>query len=366
MFKSGAKIGIFKRLNVKESLDLLNTTIAMTESQYTEIKKLLIADKKVVITTHRSPDGDAIGSSLGLYHVLKAKGCDVSVIVPNAYPDFLKWMPGEDIVVDFEHQMDDAKALIKEGEILFCLDYNAIHRTGDVEESISGYKGVSVMIDHHPQPDSYATYLLSDTSASSTAQLIYEFVDCLGWKDELNEQVGQCLYAGIVTDTGSFRFPSTSARTHRAVAELMDKGLKPHLIHQAIYDSNTESRLKLLGYCLSEKMKVLPEYKTAYIVLSNDELVKFNYHSGDTEGIVNYALSINGVRFAAIIKQTEEKISMSFRSKGGFSVNQFSRDNFNGGGHMNAAGGISKVSLEDTVIKFESLLGQYKKELNAE
>ena len=229
-------------------------------------------------------------------------------------------MPGEDVIIDFEKNESQAKALMQNAELVFCLDYNAIHRVGDVKPLLEEYNGISVMIDHHPQPDNYATYLLSDTNASSTAQLIYEFVTNIGWESLINENVGQCLYSGIVTDTGSFRFPSTSASTHRVVASLMDKGLKPHLIHQAIYDSNTENRLKLLGYCLSEKMKFLPEYKTAFIVLSNEELKKYNYQSGDTEGVVNYALSITGVHFAAIIKQNEENIRMSFRSIGNFSV----------------------------------------------
>ena len=181
----------------------------------------------------------------------------------------------------------------------------------------------------------------------------------------IDDVVGQCLYAGIVTDTGSFRFPSTSARTHRVVALLMDKGLQPHLIHQAIYNSNTENRLKLLGYCLSQKMTVLPEFKTAFIVLSDEELKLYKYQSGDTEGVVNYALSITGIRFAAIIKENEENIRMSFRSIGEFSVNQFARENFNGGGHTNAAGGMSEATLEDTVAKFQALLPKYKAELNA-
>jgi phosphoesterase RecJ-like protein len=337
----------------------------MTELQYIEVKSKLTINKKVVITTHRSPDGDAIGSSLGLYHVLKSKGLDVSVVVPNAYPDFLKWMPSEDVVIDFEKNRAAAESLIYAAELLFCLDYNAIHRTGDVKGSIEAFKGVSIMIDHHPQPDDYATYLLSDTSASSTAQLVYEFVSSLGWEDSIDDVVGQCLYAGIVTDTGSFRFPSTSARTHRVVALLMDKGLQPHLIHQAIYNSNTENRLKLLGYCLSQKMTVLPEFKTAFIVLSDEELKLYKYQSGDTEGVVNYALSITGIRFAAIIKENEENIRMSFRSIGEFSVNQFARENFNGGGHTNAAGGMSEATLEDTVAKFQALLPKYKAELNA-
>lgn len=335
----------------------------MTKEQYKELNTLLSAKKQIVITTHKSPDGDAIGSSLGLYHVLKSKGCEVSVVVPNGYPDFLKWMPAEDVILNYELQENEVKQWFEKSEILFCLDYNTTHRTGDVKELIEAYTGTSVMIDHHPQPDDFATYLLSDTSASSTAQLIYQFVDALGWEQLITKEVGECLYSGIVTDTGSFRFPATSAATHRVVAALMERGLQPHLVHQAIFDSNKESKLKLLGYCLSEKMRVLPEYKTAFIDLSNEELERFNYQSGDTEGVVNYALSVEGVRFAAIFKENEENVRMSFRSKGDFSVNQFARDHFNGGGHVNAAGGMSEDPLQDVVKKFEELLPAYKDQL---
>ncbi len=335
----------------------------MTKEQYLELNTLLSAKKQIVITTHKSPDGDAIGSSLGLYHVLKAHGCNVSVVVPNGYPDFLKWMPAEDTILNYEVQGDEVKAVFETAEVLFCLDYNTAHRTGDVKELVESYTGISVMIDHHPQPDHFATYLLSDTSASSTAQLIYQFVDALGWEQLITKEVGACLYSGIVTDTGSFRFPATSAATHRVVAALMEKGLQPHLVHQAIFDSNKESKLKLLGYCLSEKMKVLPEYKTAFIHLSKEELERFNYQSGDTEGVVNYALSVEGVRFAAIFKENQENVRMSFRSKGEFSVNQFARDNFNGGGHVNAAGGMSEEPLQAVVKKFEALLPSYQEQL---
>lgn len=334
--------------------------------QYSEIKALLEEKKNVLITTHKSPDGDAIGSSLGLYHLLVANGNSVKVAVPNEYPEFLHWMEGHTSILDFEVKESKVKNAFDTAEVLFCLDYNAPHRAGKLEDLIKEFKGPIIMIDHHPQPDDFATYTYSETSGSSTAELIYEFACGLKWETKITATIGECLYSGMVTDTGSFRFPATTARTHRIVADLMDKGLRPFLIHQRIYDSNTESRLKLLGYSLSEKMKVFPEYKTAYISLSQDEMKRFGYQSGDTEGVVNYALSIKGVRFAAIFKEYDQHIRISFRSQGDFSVNDFARANFEGGGHVNAAGGTSYDSLQATVDRFESLLPKYQEALNAE
>ena len=338
----------------------------LNETQYIELQELLREKKKVVISTHRSPDGDAIGSSLGLYHLLVQNGNEVKVVVPNEYPEFLHWMKGHDVILDYEVKQNEVKRAFEEADVLFCLDYNAPHRAGDVQELINDFSKTIVMIDHHPQPDDFATYTYSDTSASSTAELIHEFAVGMDWEERIDVSIGECLYSGIVTDTGSFRFPATTARTHRIVAAMMDKGLQPFLIHQKIYDSNTESRLKLLGYSLSQKMEVLPEFKTAFISLSQEEMTRFGYQSGDTEGVVNYALSIKGVRFAAIFKEYDKHIRMSFRSQGSFSVNDFARANFEGGGHTNAAGGTSHESLQHTIEKFKGLLPQYKEELNAE
>lgn len=335
----------------------------LSNQEYGKIKEVLTPGKKVVITTHRSPDGDAIGSSLALLHVLKAIGCFPSVIVPNEYPHFLKWMKGNESIINFEISPELAKEKLKESELIFCLDYNALHRMGDLGTEVGKMDILKIMIDHHLKPDDFAWMALSDTTASSTGELVFDFIEGLDLKHLITPEIGACLYAGIMTDTGSFRFPSTSAKTHRVVAELMDKGLVTSMVHEKIYDENAVHKLKLLGFALSEKMKVIEEYNTAYISLSNEELNRYNYQSGDTEGVVNYALSISGVRFAAIFKENEENIRISFRSKGHFSVNQFSRDHFNGGGHANAAGGVSFDGLKETVEKFESILPKYQEQL---
>ena len=324
-----------------------------------KVAELLNSPKKVVITSHRSPDGDAIGSSLGLYHVLVQLGHEVSVIVPNDYPRFLHWMPSNDKVIEYEHKKEDAASIVDKAELIFCLDYNALHRMQEFGDVVGGTSTTKIMIDHHPQPDDFADFILSDTSASSTAQLVVEFLEKLSLDHLINKDSASCLYSGIMTDTGSFRFPSTSAKTHYVVAKLIEAGADISDIYTKIMDTNTAGKLKLLGHCLTNAMEVMPEYNAVLISLSQDDLSKFNYQKGDTEGIVNYGLSIEGISFATIIKEYNGEIRMSFRSRGAFSVNEFARENFHGGGHTNAAGGTSHVSFSETVAQFKSLLPKY-------
>jgi phosphoesterase RecJ-like protein len=329
-----------------------------------EVKEILQTPKKITITTHRSPDGDAMGSSLGLYHVLVQLGHDVAVVVPNDYPKFLHWMPADDIVVEFESNQTKATELVDAADLIFCLDYNALHRMKDLGDVVGATSTVKIMIDHHPQPDDFATYMLSDVSASSTCQLVYEFFEKLELTHLVNAASASCLYSGIMTDTGSFRFPSTTAKTHSVVANLIEAGANGAEIYTKINDTNSVDRLKLLGYCLSEGMQVFPEFSTALITLSSAILDKYNYGPGDTEGVVNYGLSIEGINCAIIIKGHANENRMSFRSRGTFSVNDFARENFDGGGHLNAAGGTSRLSFNETVEKVKSLLPQYADKIN--
>lgn len=327
------------------------------------VKELLSRPQKIVITTHRSPDGDAIGSSLGLYHILSRLNHEVQVITPDDYPDFLKWMKGEDTIIQHESKSDEAEELIKHATLLFCLDYNGLGRIKNLAPAVEQSTAVKIMIDHHPQPESFVDYQYSDTTASSTAQLVYEFAEMIGAANCIDGDAADCLYSGLMTDTGSFRFPSTTARTHEIVAELIKKGANVAQVYTNINDTNTENRIKLLGYCLSEGMQVFREYNTVLIALSQSDLKKFKYQKGDTEGVVNYGLSIKGVSFAVILKEYENEIRLSFRSRGDFSVNKFARENFEGGGHTNAAGGVSYVGFKETVDKFVKLLPKYKDEI---
>lgn len=333
------------------------------KTEIQKVKELLSTPKKIVIVTHWSPDGDAMGSSLGLYNFLIMKGHQANVITPNDYPSFLSWLPGNDSVIEANKDMAAAASFIKQAEIIFTLDFNSLKRIEKLGEFVTSSEAIKILIDHHQQPEDYAQFKFHRTEVSSTCELIYEFIRDLGESDLLNKDIATCLYTGIMTDTGSFRFASTSSQTHRVVAELIDKGAVNAKIHGNIYDKNTESRLKLLGFCISEKMRVLPEYSTAYITLSTEELSRFDHKKGDTEGIVNYALSIEGIKMAAFIVERDGIIKLSFRSKG-FDVNTFARKHFSGGGHTNAAGGSSELSLQETADKFVKLLPQYKNELS--
>ena len=337
----------------------------MKLSDIKEIKELLSTPKNIVIVPHRNPDGDAIGSSLAIYYYLKNKGHQATVVAPNDYPDFLKWLPGSKDTYKFDMQNRQSKAAIDEASIIFLLDFNALHRVGsDMQNTLENFEGDFIMIDHHQQPDDIAKYLFSDTSICSTCQMVYHFLEKLEDVEAIDADIATNLYTGIMTDTGSFRFPSTTSTTHRIIADLIDKGANNAKIHNNVYDTNSYGRLQLLGRSLSN-MVVIEKLKTAYIYLSQQDLDEFNYVKGDTEGVVNYALSLDGIIFAAIfIEDIEQKIvKISFRSKGKFSVNQFARLHFDGGGHDNAAGGRSEISLDDTISKFLKILPDHKNEL---
>ena len=338
----------------------------MIKAQISEIKSLLSTPKNIVIVPHRNPDGDAMGSTLGLYHYLKTYGHNVVVIAPNAYPDFLKWLPGDDTVLKFETQQDESKTLIAKADFLFALDFNALHRVGGhMAEALEASSATKLMIDHHQQPDDFAKYTYSDATMSSTCEMVYNFIEMLGDTDRIDAAIATCLYVGIMTDTGSFRFPATTSRTHQIIGNLIDKGADNTQIHNNIYDTNSYSRLQLLGRAM-QNLKVMPELRTAYITLSQSELDEFNFKKGDTEGFVNYALSLKGIIFAAIFIESYQDniIKISLRSKGEFSVNEFSRAHFNGGGHTNAAGGRSEIDMTSTIDKFISILPRYKQELS--
>lgn len=338
----------------------------MTNETIDGIKELLHRPKQIAIIPHKNPDGDAIGSTLALFHYLGAKGHNCKVIAPNDYPNFLKWMPGENTILKFESQTKKSTDFLNTSDVIFTLDFNALNRAGDDMASVlEQTEAIKVMIDHHQQPDDYAKYMYSDVSMSSTCEMVYNFIEALGDLDNLNATIATCLYVGIMTDTGSFRFPATTEKTHRVIANLIEKGANNSEIHNNIYDTNSYSRLQLLG-CALQNLKVIPELRTAYITLSQDELDQFKFKKGDTEGFVNYALSLEGIIFAAIFIENKQDniIKISLRSKGNFSVNEFSRAHFNGGGHTNAAGGKSDLSLEDTVDNFISILEAYKTDLS--
>jgi len=307
-----------------------------------------------------------MGSTLALCHYLRGSGHEAMVITPNSYPDFLKWIPGQEMIINYETQLSHAQQYIDDANLIFTLDFNHLSRIGDMQKALLHTTAQYVMIDHHQQPDSYADFVYSDTSMSSTCQMVYHFMEQLEVLDKITPTIATCIYLGIMTDTGSFRFRSTTSTTHRVLSALIDAGANNTEIHEKIYDANSYSRLQLTGVAL-KNLKVFPEYRTAYITLSQKELFDHDFKKGDTEGLVNYGLSLEGVIFAAIFIENEKEkiIKISLRSKGKFSVNKFSRNHFEGGGHDNAAGGKSELSLSATIDKFISILPTYKEVLNA-
>jgi len=325
------------------------------------IQLLLATPKKIAIIPHRGPDGDAMGSTLGLYHFLIKNNHQATVIAPNDFPDFLAWLPGSETVKIFEKDTENCTKILEEAEIIFTLDFNAFHRTGEMEHTLAKLTAPFIMIDHHQKPDDYAAYTYSDTTFGSTCEMVYNFISFLDKKQDLDKTIATCIYTGILTDSGSFRFPGTTGNTHRIIAELIDLGVENTQIPVLLFDNSSYSRLQLLGRAL-QNLKVFEEYKTSYTTLTQAELDSFHYVKGDTEGIVNYGLSIKGIAFTAIFIENKDEniIKISFRSQGGFDVNQFARDHFNGGGHSNAAGGRSEVSMEETVKKFEDLVTKLK------
>ena len=343
------------------------SSLTMTLKDFTDIKKLLNTEHNIVIVTHKNPDGDAVGSSLGLYHFLSTYQQNVQVIVPNDYPSFLKWMPGHETILKFDTQTKASEEYIKKADIIFTLDFNAFHRAGGMEKPLEESKALKIMIDHHQEPEPYAKYMYSDVNMSSTAEMIYHFIDELEGLTHMNREIATCLYTGIMTDTGSFRFSSTTSLTHQVIAHLIDAGARNSDIHNHVFDSNSYNRLQLLGCALSN-LKVIPESRTAYITLSQEELNKHHFRKGDTEGFVNYGLSLENVVLAAIFIEDKQEgiVKISLRSEGNFSVNAMARAHFNGGGHINAAGGKSHLSLKETVEKFISILPEYNKALNDE
>jgi phosphoesterase RecJ-like protein len=305
-----------------------------------------------------------MGSSLAMCHFLKQFGHSVIVITPNNYASFLHWMPGNEDVLVFEENQDEAQKLTKNADLIFLMDFSHLDRIADFSEIVSNSKATKILIDHHQDPDvSIADIIFSDPQACSTAQLVYEIIAEMELSNHINKAIAECLYVGIMTDTGSFKYSSTTAKTHRIIAELIIAGIDNAKIHDLIYDNSSPSRMRLLGYCLNEKLLLYPENNSAIISLTAEELERFEFQKGDTEGFVNYALAIKGIKFAIFIAEKDGLVKLSLRSKGDFKVNEIANKYFSGGGHMNASGGISEVSVNDTIKLIEKIIKNYKTEL---
>ncbi len=331
----------------------------------TKFKSLLESTAgPIVVIPHENPDGDAIGSVAGLGKILKNAGYKVTVITPNDYPGFLKWLGGPVEIVIGDADPELAKKLIQESKLIFCLDFNELKRAGELKKYIRSSDSPKILIDHHPGPSGFFNFIFSDTGYSSTAEMVYDFTVAAGYSEYIDNEAVEAIFTGIMTDTGSFSYGISNPNTFKVLSELMAFGIDPDKIHRFVYDNYSGDRMRLLGYCLSEKMVILPEYRTSYIWLTRDELKKYNFVPGDTEGFVNYPLSVSNIIFSALFIEKEGLIKVSLRSKGDFPVNTVCAAHYNGGGHKNAAGGESYLSLEETIRKFRQLLPLFLHQLN--
>jgi len=331
----------------------------IASDKISKVEELLNKYEKIVIVTHVSPDGDAIGSSLGLYHYLTDLGNNVNVIVPNSFPDFLKWIPGSKEIIDFERYTDFAKKLIDEAELIFCLDFNIPKRTYLMAQSIEEAKAKKVLVDHHPDPTDFCDVMISYPQISSTSELIFRLICRMGDFEAMSYESATALYTGMMTDTGAFTYNSNNAEIYYIIGELLKKGINKDQIYSNVYNNYSEDRYRMLGYTLYEKMKIYPEYNSALIWLTNEEQKRFNVKKGDTEGFANMPLNIKGIIFSVFIREDNDFIKISFRSQGDFPSNRFASECYNGGGHLNAAGGEFYGTMEEAIAIFENALPEF-------
>ncbi|MCX6240496.1 MAG: bifunctional oligoribonuclease/PAP phosphatase NrnA [Bacteroidetes bacterium] len=332
----------------------------LENSDFIQVREILDKSGKIIISTHTNPDGDAIGASLALFLYLKKRGFVVTVIIPDPYPEFLAWMPGAKEIKVFESDQERCKELIGESDLIVCVDFNNLSRLNELQTEVRNSGSGKVLIDHHLNPADEFDYKISFNKISSTSEMVYDFIGESGYRHLIDKEIAECLYTGIATDTGSFSYSCNYVKTYLITAELFRLGIDGEHIHRLIYDTYSESRLRLLGYAVSDGLIVLPEYHTAYIVLTKDDLIRFNYEVGDTEGVVNYALSIRDINLAALFMERDDQVKVSFRSKGNFSVDRLAREHFGGGGHRNASGANCFMTLTETVESFLKLLPEFR------
>ena len=336
-------------------------TKIIAENEIQKAKKYTDYAERIVIVSHISPDGDAVGSSLGLYHFLLELGKQANIIVPNEFPNFLKWIKGAKDILIYEKNPTMAAELIADAELIFCLDFNALKRIGDMATLVGDASGKKVMIDHHLDPDKFCNVTMSYPQISSTSELVFRFICRMGYFELMNHAAAESIYVGMMTDTGAFTYNSNSPEIYAIIGELLRKGIDKDAIYARVYNTQSFNRIQLTGYVMSEKIKIYPEYHTALLVLSKEEAMRFNMKKGDTEGLVNIPLGIEGIVFSVFIREDEDLVKISLRSTGNFPANKFASENFNGGGHLNASGGEFYGELEDAVAVFEKALPMYFK-----
>ena len=326
------------------------------------LKERLSLPQKIVITTHHKPDADALGSSLGLANYLKKKNHQVNVIVPSDYPSFLHWMKGNEEVINFEEdgQRGKVEGLLSNADMIICVDFSSLSRLHDMAEMMKASKAFIVNIDHHQDPEDFADFAYSTTEAAATCELVFELIVQFGDKGLIDKDIADCLYAGIMTDTGGFRHPNTTKNVHLVTAELIELGADNSKISRLIYDTNSINRLKFIGFALTRRLVILQDLQTAYFAISKKDLKKYESQTGDTEGLVNYALSLDGIKLAALFTERKDGVKISFRTAEDVAINKFAAQYFEGGGHKNASGGKSTLTLAETTEKFEKLVKENK------
>lgn len=332
----------------------------IAEDLVAKVKKAVDGVDKIVIVVHIGPDGDAMGASLALWHYLMTIEKEPAIVVPTPFPNFLAWMPGAECVIDYENYKEKADELINSAELIFTLDFNTANRMGNMADAVLNAAAPKILVDHHLHPDSFAKISISYPEISSTSELIFRLICRLGDFSKINLACAECIYTGMMTDTGGFTYNSNNQEIYIIIAELIKLGIDKDIIYRKVYNTYSEDRLRLMGFCLFHKMKVYPEYRAALISISAKELYQFNFQNGDAEGFVNIPLSIEGVDFSVFMREDSDKIKISLRSQGTFPANKVAADLFNGGGHLNAAGGESYLTLAETVKKFVEALPDYK------
>ncbi|MBE0649473.1 MAG: bifunctional oligoribonuclease/PAP phosphatase NrnA [Bacteroidales bacterium] len=332
--------------------------------QVQKVGKLLSQPKNIALVSHKNPDGDTISASLAMMHYLRQKGHSISILVPNQYPEFYNWIPGCQEFIIFDKDAALVREKVENADIIFCIDFNRLSRTGNMATDLSKSKAVKIVIDHHLEPSEEFDYYFTETDTSSTGELVYEFIEAFGDKKMINKDIAIAIYVAIMTDTGSFSYSCDHARTYQIASELIGNGVEVSLVHKLVYDTFTETRLRLLGFAISERMLVWKEFHAAVIYLDKKDLDRFNYQVGDTEGVVNYPLSIADVNLSVLLTEKDRLIRISFRSKGNFNVNRLASAHFDGGGHKNASGGTSALTIDETIGKLKEVIQHYKEELD--
>lgn len=328
-----------------------------------KIQRQINENEHFVIVSHIGPDGDAIGSSLAMWHFLKLLGKQPTVIIPNAFPSFLKWLPAAEQILIYENNKELADRKLSDANVIFVMDLNERRRMNILANAVINSRAVKILIDHHLHPDEFAQIIVSYPEIASTSELAFDLICQMGNFSDINLACAECIYTGMMTDTGGFSYNSNSKDIYNIISKLIDIGIDKDDIYRKVYNSYSENRMRLTGYAMYHKMKIYPKYHTALITLTRRELEQFNYETGDAEGLVNLPLSIEGIIFSVFMREESDKIKLSFRSQGNFQCNKYAQEVFRGGGHINASGGESYHGMQKTILKFEESLSEYEQML---